>query len=313
MDGVSLCVSNAQIGAVLGQGGSRVNQIRTETSCEVSIENGAPRVQNRRIDVKGASYLDAVCQILGTLADSGEADVKMHLLVSHHHLGALLDGEGKLLPAISEAYPRLTMVVERGPLHTGRPLVNEQAVCFSGTIEDIQQGVLQMLNVIETAIASGTLPAVPMPSSGEKRPRPPGGFNPHASIPPALRHQVAATQGGVATTVMPPLNMAMGGIQGLPMAQHQHAHQGRLPHGCPPGGMLVETPQLCLVLADEHAGKVIGKGGGNITQLRQQTGCKFDMEPSQGRGVPRILKVSGSLDQLHVAVAAIKPVVEDIN
>lgn len=85
----------------------------------------------------------------------------------------------------------------------------------------------------------------------------------------------------------------------------QSGIQGRQ-HGYP--GACKTEGQLALSISNEQAGKIIGKGGVKIHSIRQQCGCKIDLEPGNDR---RTLRVTGALSNIEEACRVLSAYLED--
>jgi len=57
---------------------------------------------------------------------------------------------------------------------------------------------------------------------------------------------------------------------------------------------------------DEYMGRVIGRGGAHIGEVRRHSGAHIDIHQSQGPGIPRLLTLTGTPQQRQVAKCLIQ-------
>lgn len=60
-----------------------------------------------------------------------------------------------------------------------------------------------------------------------------------------------------------------------------------------------------LLIPADLIAKVIGKAGAGLKHVRETTGCKLDVKPSQGHGVPRRVELVGGSDSLAAGIPQI--------
>ena len=68
---------------------------------------------------------------------------------------------------------------------------------------------------------------------------------------------------------------------------------------------------LRLWMSNMHAGTVIGKGGGSVKQMREQSGCKVQIAEQVAGEMERLVSITGAASQVTHASELLVDVLEE--
>jgi len=145
----------------------------------------------------------------------------------------------------------------------------ERPMSFTGTATDVCNAVYSTISLVFNGVANGTFRREN--ASAEKRRR------------------IQTFGGGYGDQMVRAVDPGMGGLGGIIF----------------PSG----EPALSLMVANEHVGKIIGKQGNTISQLRSQSGCHIDIAKSEGPG-PRTVTITGPLMAIENACRMLRQCLE---
>jgi len=269
-----LVVPSAQAGAILGKGGERIKEIRSSTSCDIIVQKGAPGMVLRRVEILGEKAPVALHLVLesGSSDESSQGEsVTLQLMISPAYVGAIIGNKGETIQRLRSEHPNVFIDMEKHVGHT-----TDRILSFSGQSKDISVIILEVVDLIGQGIRTGAF----QQHSGQKRQRngpdgdhmEDGDQSPHPGRP--------RTQG----------------TRGRPS---KNALESKL------------VGTLSVSVETEKAGKVIGRRGATINQIRNESRCKVEMEGlTDASATHRKLEITGPLDGLEIACRMVNHHVE---
>jgi len=274
MEAITLVVPSAQAGAILGKGGERIKEIRSSTSCDIIVQKGAPGMVLRRVEILGEKAPVALHLVLesGSSDESSQGEsVTLQLMISPAYVGAIIGNKGETIQRLRSEHPNVFIDMEKHVGHT-----TDRILSFSGQSKDISVIILEVVDLIGQGIRTGAF----QQHSGQKRQRngpdgdhmEDGDQSPHPGRP--------RTQG----------------TRGRPS---KNALESKL------------VGTLSVSVETEKAGKVIGRRGATINQIRNESRCKVEMEGlTDASATHRKLEITGPLDGLEIACRMVNHHVE---
>jgi len=287
MEAITLVVPSAQAGAILGKGGERIKEIRSSTSCDIIVQKGAPGMVLRRVEILGEKAPVALHLVLesGSSDESSQGEsVTLQLMISPAYVGAIIGNKGETIQRLRSEHPNVFIDMEKHVGHT-----TDRILSFSGQSKDISVIILEVVDLIGQGIRTGAF----QQHSGQKRQR------------------TAPSNGGGRTCVE-------NGPDGDHMEDgDQSPHPGRPrtqgTRGRPSKNALESklVGTLSVSVETEKAGKVIGRRGATINQIRNESRCKVEMEGlTDASATHRKLEITGPLDGLEIACRMVNHHVE---
>jgi len=277
MEAITLIVPSAQAGAILGTGGGRIKEIRASTECDVTIQKGAAGVVLRRVEMRGENASAALQLVLesGT-PEMLEENVTQQLMISPQYVGAVVGKGGETIQRLRREHPGVIIDMEK---HVGN--ASDRVLSFSGPAKELNEIILEVVDLIGKGIRSGSFKQV----SGKKRQR-------------------AQSNGGRVDA----FDSFDDGERRREIVDNDLQPIGRKPRVMSNNTERLQGT-LSVSVAKEQAGKIIGRRGSTINQIRNESRCKVELEPDNS-GTHRKLEIIGSLDGLELACRLINGVVE---
>lgn len=311
-DSVRFLIENAQVGAIIGKGGSNVSRIREETGVFLSIlKTDIKQVSERIMMMKGDSStialaVSAVAQnlrdshtIRNNTADSSSdvGSTNIRLLVHRAACGAII-GKGGATIKETQQECGVRIQISNEPL----PNSTDKAVTISGTPSQLQAAMERILDQLrENPLRPGTkeyqyvpgtplLTAMNMSALAAALPNV-GGSSAYAGLPPAV-HPLYASQ--------------LSAVAGHPLFAHNPAAGLGLagPLSGPATTQKIAIPTVT-------AGCVIGKMGATIRDIRLQSATSISIaDPDPNTPGERIVTLTGSQQAIQTAIYLIRNLVE---
>jgi len=275
MEAITLVVPSAQAGAILGKGGERIKEIRSSTSCDIIVQKGAPGMVLRRVEILGEKAPVALHLVLesGSSDESSQGEsVTLQLMISPAYVGAIIGNKGETIQRLRSEHPNVFIDMEKHVGHT-----TDRILSFSGQSKDISVIILEVVDLIGQGIRTGAF----QQHSGQKRQRTNGPDGDHMEDGDQSPH---------------PGRPRTQGTRGRPS---KNALESKL------------VGTLSVSVETEKAGKVIGRRGATINQIRNESRCKVEMEGlTDASATHRKLEITGPLDGLEIACRMVNHHVE---
>lgn len=299
-----LLLLNKEAGTIIGKGGANIKSIREQSECNLSIGDMAPGAVERVANITGTvtainkavdlcmTMLEEDPQAATGLADP-EAERSLKVILSNNQVGRVIGKGGTTIKQIRTDTGASIRMDPEGPS-------DDRVVTIGGTKVAI---VAAQLNILQIVVAMG-------PESGPPAKRasvgaPPGypGYPPppgYAQAPPqALGYPYGYSQ-------PPP-------AYGAPPAYGQPAQYAPPPVDYASGAAGAPAPAsdqppavLEQLVNQDAAGKLIGRGGQGIRELRQICRAEIRIGGECEPGTQyRKVTVSGSLEDVQMAISAL--------
>uniref|UniRef100_A0AC35U0R2 Heterogeneous nuclear ribonucleoprotein K n=1 Tax=Rhabditophanes sp. KR3021 TaxID=114890 RepID=A0AC35U0R2_9BILA len=274
-----IIVHQSHAGAVIGRAGSKIKELREKSNAALKVFSDlCPNSTDRVIQVTGnqekiSTAVGLICEYVRTLSIKGQAynyDAMNYNGANFNAYGGYpgpLAGRGGTNMHHHFPGPPPQHQNNRGGPHMNRGGDNRPPYFEYNRHQQMQGGGPPMYNVRRSENSF----------SG-----PPPGFN---SGP---RHQSQQQQN--------PINSVDLARQQQPTIQQG----GSVNNYANNSGEQITTSQVSV--PSNLGGAIIGKGGEKIKQIRNQSGARIDVEPSQGNNQPeRIITISGTYSQIQMA------------
>jgi len=314
---IRVLVDNSEAGIIIGKGGSNVQKIRSETGCFISIlKSEAPSIKERIMVVKGAiesnsQALLLVCQLLidaRNEKDQGASDTYSIKILIHKFLAGCIIGKGGLIIKEIQTETGARVQLSNDPM----PNSTEKTVTITGNTEVLYMAISRVLNQLKNnPLRSGSASILYVP-----------GGNPQQQMYGSQGMHYGGGGGPPPSQYgAPPPEYGYGG--GMPYGMGNRMGMGMDMEGMPPqhgyggggggggGGYGEPTKTEKIVIPSICAGTVIGKGGGIISNIKQQSGTQISIgEPEASAPDDRIVSIYGTPQQIQSAVSLIRQRVE---
>eukprot|EP00271_Cylindrocystis_brebissonii_P015824 TRINITY_DN38860_c0_g1_i1.p1 TRINITY_DN38860_c0_g1~~TRINITY_DN38860_c0_g1_i1.p1 ORF type:complete len:571 (+),score=97.62 TRINITY_DN38860_c0_g1_i1:165-1877(+) len=322
-----LLCPQARTGTVIGKGGSVIKVLREETGARIKIADAVPGIDERVIIISGPDHPDqdwstAQDGLLRVHARVVEGDdnldalgpVTTRLLVPSGQIGCLLGKGGSIISQMRKDTGAAIRIMQKDQV-PGCALPTDELVQISGDMAS----VVKALEMISSRLRANPPRDRPAPSSAYSAPPQQYAQLPHAQMPPSAQFQLppqAAMYGGGGLQhgmqqappaaswqsygmppQVPPQQMQMpppmGMSQMAPMGGGFGGGAGGLEGGGGGGGSSTEIVfrVLCPV---QKIGSIIGRRGGIIKQLREETGAKMKIADPVAGCEERVIIISGN-------------------
>lgn len=316
---------NDKIGGVIGKGGSIINQIRQETGANIKVIDQVPDCDERVIVVSSKEYVDdrisptleAVLHLQfktseKSIEEGKEGVITTRFLVPSNSIGCLLGKGGSIISEMRKRTRANIRIMSKDniPKCAGE---NEELVQVIGEVDVAREALIQIATRLRSNVfkdqdgGSNAGSVVPpslslygrgVPDSGFGRGDELGSTGRMYSLPSlglegtASGRYSSASYGSLGGVQ----NGGAGGYGSLSSFSTSRAPAGGLPAGVAKSGSTVEV-----TIPNKSVGSILGRGGSNISQIREISGAKVKLHESKPGGTDRVVEISGTPEQTHAA------------
>ncbi|KAJ7299706.1 hypothetical protein O6H91_20G048700 [Diphasiastrum complanatum] len=329
---IRILCPNDKIGGIIGKGGNIIRHIREETHASIKIADSVPNSDERvivvsAIEILGDPFsptLEAVLQVQSRIADLAEKDGSAtftRLLVPSINIGCLLGKGGNIISEMRKVTRANIRILPKENLPRCA-LESDELVQIAGDLNVARDAVIQVVTRLRTNLFKdhigiggndGVLPVVlgrqgnfPLPPvyEGRHEPGSPGAMH-HLS---GMGYQSSSRSSFGSSPGPWPFQGAGSGVGGPPPfsgygggSSQQGTTYNR--EGRSSSGLAANVSGTTVEISIPHAaiGSIIGKGGNNITQIRQISGAKVKLHEERPGAVDRIIEISGTPEQTQAA------------
>lgn len=332
-----ILIDNSQVGAIIGKQGANVKQVREATSVYVSILKTDYRsVQERILVLKGQlPNIASACKLIfeniqigqstdGNVSADGVATVR--LLIHKSTVGAII-GLGGVTIRETQAETGARIQISNEPLANS----TDKTVSVTGTCDVIETTVYKVLSQLQQN---------PLKAGAREYPYVPGQSLAAMGLT-GLPGSPYTLQGGLGLVMSSPYGAAAGGAGGLQgggapgglQGQQQLGGYGGQPGmqaslggvqqgmsspggaGMYGGGMVQAMPQTTstqkIAIPTVTAGRVIGKSGATIRDIRMQSQTTISIsDPETSNPEERVVTIAGTPQGIQCAIFLIRQLVE---
>lgn len=314
-----------KIGGVIGKGGGVINQIRQETGANIKVADQVPDCDERVIIVSSREYFDdrisptleAVLNLQLKASERStegrkEGLITTRFLVPSNNIGCLLGKAGSIISEMRKRTRANIRIMSKENLPKCAS-DNEELVQIIGEVEVVRDALIQIVTRLRANVfkdkdgGANAGSAVPqslslfsrgVPDSGFGRGDELGSTGRMYSMPSlglessAVGRYSSASYGSYGSVP----NGGAGGYGSLSSYSTSRAAAGGFPAGISKSGSTVEV-----TIPNKSVGSILGRGGSNISQIREISGAKVKLHESKPGGTDRIVEISGTPEQTHAA------------
>jgi len=285
---VGLLLMNRDVGQVMGKGGQKIKAIRAESGARVNIGSLIPNSAERIGDVRGSiKEVSVAVQMLATSISEDRPSIT--LLAESRNLGGVIGKGGATINKIRTE--------SNANVDIGRECLGDSSQ-KDIRIEGDAQAVSQAIHSIVTHLAEGTSQVrVPYQPFGG------GAYN-----GPMLGRGDRGSRGGRVSNYRG--RIGRGGRFNMPFMfqergmQHQDRPYRDPSRGQPSSsGLRIET---IVYVAKDLIGKIIGRGGSNINNIRRESGATIAIATTENDEPERKITITGGRESMNIACSMIE-------
>lgn len=271
---VGLLLKNRDAGQIIGKGGENINAIRRDTGANVNIQKQIPNSYERVADVSGT--VEQVSQAVQLIATSISADnPSIVLLVESRNLGPVIGKGGATISQIRNN--------TQANIHIGNECIGgstQKEIRITGEYGAVHEAIKSVISYLAEGRSPVRMPYVPQGGGGNYGP--PGQF-----------------RGGP------------GGPRYHPRGDNRQHQGGQEGNGAVPFGLQTE---MVIMVPNAIIGKIIGRGGSSINQIRSQSGAKIIVAPKEdGVEQDRRITITGERQSRNIACNMIETMASNSN
>ncbi|XP_022978830.1 KH domain-containing protein At4g18375-like isoform X1 [Cucurbita maxima] len=297
------------IGRVIGKGGGTIKSIRQASGACVEVDDSKRDCDECLITISSFEYLDdlksmaveTVLLLQEKINDDEGGMVIMRLLVPSKVIGCIIGKSGSIINEIRKS-SRADIRISKGD-KIKCAAANDELVEVTGNVGSVRDALVQIvLRLRDDALkerdvghnlavgtdsmySSGSSFSMPSVLPSVSPGAPPMGYDQRAESGSGLGALSSSSIYGYGS-----LSMGDNGYGSMP-SYSSKLYGGRLP---PPSSLEMLIPA-------NAAGKVIGKGGANIANIRKISGALIEISDSKSSRGDRIALISGTSEQKRTA------------
>ncbi|BAT74289.1 KH domain-containing protein At4g18375 [Vigna umbellata] len=304
-----LCPSD-KIGRVIGKGGSTIKSMRQASGAHIEVDDSKANYDECLIiitttespsDLKSMA-VEAVLLMQGKINDEDDTTVSMRLLVPSKVIGCIIGKSGSIINEIRKR-TRADVRISKGDKPKCAD-VNDELVEVGGAVDCVRDALIQIiLRLRDDVLRERDTSHNPSIGIGaESLYSGSAGFSLPSVLPsvppvaaPLVYDQRAESGAGLGMLS----SSSLYGYGSLSMGENGYgsisSYTNKLYGGLPP------PSTLDMLIPANAVGKVLGKGGANIANIRKISGATVEISDSKyGRG-DRIAVISGTPEQKRAA------------
>lgn len=296
-----------KIGRVIGKGGSSIKSVRQTTGARVEVDDTKDDRDECLITVTSSESPDdlksiaveAVLLLQGKINDEDDDTVSIRLLVPSKIIGCIIGKSGSIINEIRKR-TKADVRISKGE----RPKcadVNDELVEVVGEVGSVRDALVQIvLRLRDDALKDRDGGRTQSANADSHYSGVSGLSMPSVlpSIPPATSFGYEQMPETVSGLGLIPSN-SLYGYGALPMGENGYGSMSSYSpklYGGPP------TPSTAEMLVPANAvGKVLGKGGANIANIRKISGAVIEISDSKSSRGDRVAVISGTAEQKRAA------------
>lgn len=297
-----------KIGRVIGRGGAAIRSVREASGARVDVDD--TRRDECIITISSTESMDdiksmaveAVLLLQGKINEEDEENVSFRLLVPSKVIGCIIGKSGSIINEIRKR-TRADVRISKGDKPKCAD-TNDELVEVIGEVGSVRDALVQIVlrlrdDVLKDRDSSGHN----NPSSGNDSMYASGSGLPVPSVMPSVPPPVGPLSydhRGESGSSLGLLPSSYGhGYGSLPMGDNGYgslsSYPSKLYGGIPP-------PAGTEMMIPAHAvGKVMGKGGANVDNIRKISGAVVEISESKSSRGDRVAVISGTPDQKRAA------------
>ncbi|CAH8358961.1 unnamed protein product [Eruca vesicaria subsp. sativa] len=315
---VKVLCSSSNIGRVIGKGGSTIKGIRQASGSHIEINDSRARVNHDEDcviivtskespdDLKSMA-VEAVLLLQEKINDDDEEKPKMQLLVPSKVIGCIIGKSGSI---ISEIRKKTNANIHISKENNKCADPNDELVEISGEASNVRDALIQIVlrlrdDVLRDRETTGSRNQPP-PARSEKSSFFSSGRSNAAAL--ALTPSFMSSVPQVASVDFdrrPPESSILsssGGLYGygsFPVGNNSYGSNSS--YSSTRYGGLSQSTTMEIRIPSNAVSKVMGKGGGNLDNIRRISGAMIEISDSKTSHGDRIALISGTSEQKRTA------------
>ncbi|KAJ0081502.1 hypothetical protein Patl1_11106 [Pistacia atlantica] len=301
-----LCPFN-KIGRVIGKGGGTIKSIRQGSGAQIEVDDTKDNRDECIITVTAiespddlkSMAVEAVLLLQAKINDEDDDTVTIRFLVSSKVIGCIIGKSGSIINEIRKR-TRADVRISKGEKPKCAD-VNDELVEVVGEVSSVRDALVQIVLRLRDDVLKDR-DAARNPSVGSDSMYS-GGAG--LSVPPLLSSGPPVTQLGYDQRAETGSGLGMlsssslYGYGSLPIGESTYgsvsSYSSKLYGGLPP------TSALEILVPANAVGKVMGKGGANLANIRKISGAMIEISDSKSSRGDRVALISGNPEQRRSA------------
>ncbi|KAI4300047.1 hypothetical protein L6164_033465 [Bauhinia variegata] len=302
-----LCPSD-KIGRVIGKGGGTIKSIRQATGARIEVDDSRANQDECVISITSTESqsdlksmaVEAVLLLQGKINDEDDNTVSIRLLVPSKVIGCIIGKGGTIINEIRRR-TRAEVRISKGNKPKSAD-VNDEDIEVVGGVDCVRDALIQIVLRLRDDVLrekdTGPKPSVgvePLYTSG-------AGLSMPSMLPsvPSIGTPMGYDQRTDSGSGLGMLSSSsLYGYGSLPMGENGYgsmsSYSSNLYGGLPPPSTLE------MLIPANAIGKVLGKGGANIANIRKISGAMIEISDSKSSRGDRIAHISGTPEQKRAA------------
>ncbi|KAF1895025.1 hypothetical protein Lal_00022521 [Lupinus albus] len=302
-----LCPSD-KIGRVIGKGGSTIRSMREASGARIEVDDSKARHDECLISITATESssdlksmaVEAVLLLQGKINDEDDNTVSIRLLVPSKVIGCIIGKSGSIINEIRNR-TKADVRISR----SDKPKcadVNDELIELVGSVDSVRDALIQIVLRLRDDVLKERDIGQKTPMGAESL-YPGGSVLSLPSMLPPVPHVAAPltydqrTESGTGLGMLS--SSSLYGYRSFPMGEHDY---GSMPSYTPKlYGGLPPSSTLEMLVPANAVGKVLGKGGANIGNIRKISGATVEICDSRSGWGDRIAFISGTPEQKRAA------------
>ncbi|XP_075483093.1 KH domain-containing protein At4g18375-like [Primulina tabacum] len=300
-----VCPGNV-IGRVIGKGGSSIRNIRQDSGARVDVEDPKPKhneciivvTSMEALDDLKSSAVEAVLLLQGKINDEDDETVTMRLLVHSKVIGCIIGKSGSIINEIRKR-TKADIRISKGE----KPQCaddNDEIVEIFGQVGSVRDALIQIVLRLRDDVLKDREGGQHSFVGGKAL------YSGGASLPVQSELPSVSSTASFGYEKRPESRSGLGllsssayGYNPLSMGDSGH---GQFPSRSSSLYSRFPPPSTLDMVIPAHAiGKVIGKGGTNIENIRQISGATIEISDPKSSNGDRVALISGNTEQKRAA------------
>ncbi|KAK7319126.1 hypothetical protein RJT34_03840 [Clitoria ternatea] len=305
---VRMCCPSDKIGRVIGKGGNTIKSMRQASGARIEVDDSKANHDECLIiitttespsDLKSMA-VEAVLLMQEKINDEDDTNVSIRLLVPSKVIGCIIGKSGSIINEIRKR-TKADVRISKGDKPKCAD-VNDELVEVGGSVDCVRDALIQIILRLRDDVLrerdTGHIPSIGAESlySGSTGLSLPPVL---PSVPPVAASMVYDQRAESGTGLGMLSSSSLYGYGSLSMGENGYgsmsSYATKLYGGLPP------PPTLDILIPANAVGKVLGKGGANIANIRKLSGAMIEISESKSTRGDRIALISGSPEQKHAA------------
>ncbi|KAL1193743.1 KH domain-containing protein [Cardamine amara subsp. amara] len=315
---IKVLCSSSNIGRVIGKGGSTIKGIRQATGSHIEVDDSRKnRDDNCVITVSATESPDdlksmaveSVLLLQEKITDVDEKNVKMQLLVPSKVIGCIIGKSGSIISEIRKR-TNADIHISKGNNKPKFADPNDELVEISGETSNVRDALIQIvLRLRDDVLRDREIGSRNQPParSENKNFFSSGSSNTGLALPPSFMSSIPQVA-SVDFDRRPETGNSMGmlssnvglyGYGSFPVTNNGYGSNSSYGSNLYAG--LPQSTTMEVRIPANAVSKVIGKGGGNLDNIRRISGAMIEISDSKTSHGGRIALISGTPDQKRTA------------